>query len=252
MTDSIPSRFGAIIIGDEILSGKRQDGHLAKVISLLSARGLSLSWAEYLGDEPAHISTTLRRTMQSSDIVFCFGGIGATPDDYTRQAAADAAELVIERHPGAVAEIEARFGEGAYPKRVLMADFPQGAELIPNPVNRVPGFSLGRHYFMPGFPEMAWPMTEWILDTHYAHLFHQQDFSEASILVFDAGESQLIDLMNSIVANYPDLKLFSLPKLDQRRTIELGVKGPVKTVEAGIAEIRTGVTHAGFSWSPIL
>jgi molybdopterin-biosynthesis enzyme MoeA-like protein len=251
MTNTRPTRFGTIIIGDEILSGKRQDGHLAKVISLLSARGLGLSWAEYLGDDPDAITATLRRTMQRSDTVFCFGGIGATPDDYTRQAAANAAGVPIERHPGAVAEIEARFGEGAYPKRVLMADFPQGAALIPNPVNRVPGFSLGSHYFMPGFPEMAWPMTEWILDTHYAHLFHQQDHREASILVFDAGESQLIDLMNHIVASYPDIKLFSLPKLDTRRTIELGVKGASASVAQAIEEIRQAVSAAGFAWQAI-
>lgn len=201
------SRFGAIIIGDEILSGKRQDGHLTKVISLLAERGLSLSWAEYLGDERAQIAATLRRSMQSQDIVFCFGGIGATPDDQTRQAAADAAGLEIVRHPGAVAEIEARFGAEAYPKRVLMADFPAHAALIPNPVNRVPGFALGHHYFMPGFPEMAWPMTAWILDTHYRTLFQQHQRHEISLLVFDAGESQLLDIMQHITSHYPGLKL---------------------------------------------
>ncbi|MCB5186452.1 competence/damage-inducible protein A [Methylobacillus caricis] len=251
MTTTQQPRFGAIIIGDEILSGKRQDRHLAKVISLLSAHGLSLSWAEYLGDDRAQIATTLKRTLQSNDIVFSFGGIGATPDDQTRQAAAEAAGLPIERHAGAVAEIEARFGEAAYPKRVLMADFPHGARLIPNPVNRVPGFSLGHHYFMPGFPEMAWPMTEWILITHYHHLFHQQPVTESSILVMDAGESQLLDLMNHITATYPGLKLFSLPRLDSRRTIELGVKGDIDTVASAMQHIQAAISAAGFPWQPL-
>ena len=49
MTNNTLPRFGAIIIGDEILSGNRQDAHLNKIISLLTTRGLSLSWAEYLG-----------------------------------------------------------------------------------------------------------------------------------------------------------------------------------------------------------
>ncbi|MGB8856014.1 MAG: molybdopterin-binding protein, partial [Burkholderiales bacterium] len=62
--------FGAIIIGDEILSGKRQDKHLAKVIDALKLRGLELSWAEYIGDEPARIAATLRRTFATDDIVF--------------------------------------------------------------------------------------------------------------------------------------------------------------------------------------
>jgi molybdopterin-biosynthesis enzyme MoeA-like protein len=240
--------IGIIIIGDEILSGKRQDAHLTQAIATLKARGLSLAWANYLGDDPAQITATLRRTMATDAIVFCFGGIGATPDDHTRQAAAAAANLPIERHAGAVAEIEAQFGENAYPKRVLMADFPQGADLIPNPVNRVAGFSLHRHYFMPGFPQMAWPMMAWVLDTHYAEHFHQQPQVESSILVMDAGESQLIDLMNRIVAAYPDCKLFSLPKLDTRRTIELGLKGPAEEVEAGMCEIRQAITTAGFAW----
>ena len=243
--------FGVIIIGDEILSGKRQDAHLTQTIAILKARGLALAWAQYLGDEPQQITATLKRTMASPDVVFCFGGIGATPDDHTRQAAAAAANLPIERHAGAVAEIVTRFGESAYPKRVLMADFPQGAALIPNPVNRVAGFSLQRHYFMPGFPQMAWPMMEWVLDTHYRDHFHQRPQVESSILVMDAGESQLIDLMNQIVAAYPDAKLFSLPKLDTRRTIELGLKGPEHSVNAGMSEIRNALTAAGLSWSEL-
>ncbi|OYY94693.1 MAG: competence/damage-inducible protein A, partial [Methylophilales bacterium 16-45-7] len=210
--------FGIYIIGDEILSGKRQDKHLSKVIELLSARGLQLSWANYLGDTPSQITAALKASMARGEVVFSFGGIGATPDDFTRQCAAEAVNVPIERHLGAVAELEARFGEAAYPKRVLMADFPKGADLIPNPVNRVAGFSIHQHYFVPGFPEMAHPMVEWVLDTYYAHLFHQQDYVEASILVMDAGESQLIDMMHQILTQHPDIKLFSLPKLDTRRT----------------------------------
>jgi molybdopterin-biosynthesis enzyme MoeA-like protein len=136
---------------------------------------------------------SFKRSFNSNDIVFSFGGIGATPDDYTRQAAADALEVPIVRHQAAVAEIEAQFGEGAYPKRVIMADFPQGAGLIPNPVNRVAGFSAGlenkkqpsqkhNHYFVPGFPAMAHPMMAWVLDTHYSHLFHQIQYLEPHFL----------------------------------------------------------------------
>jgi len=243
--------FGIYIIGDEILSGKRQDAHLTKSISLLKARGLSLAWANYLGDIPKQITASLKASMARGDIVFSFGGIGATPDDFTRVCAAEAAGVSIERHVGAVAEIEARFGEAAYPKRVLMADFPKGAELVPNPVNRVAGFSINQHYFLPGFPEMAHPMMEWVLDTHYSHLFNNKPVIEAAILVMDAGESQLLDLMNQIVRNHPETKLFSLPKLDTRRTIELGVKGSASKVEAAMSDIKQAITALGFPWSAI-
>ncbi|HOY70480.1 MAG TPA: molybdopterin-binding protein [Methylotenera sp.] len=240
--------IGIYIIGDEILSGKRQDAHLSKVIALLSARGLQLSWAHYLGDIPEQITQHLKQSMARGDIVFSFGGIGATPDDYTRQCAADAAGVPIARHAGAVAEIVAQYGDSAYPKRVLMADFPQGCALIPNPINRVAGFSINQHYFVPGFPEMAHPMVEWVLETYYQHLFHSQDYLEQSILVTEAGESDLIDLMNAMLAKYPNLKLFSLPRSNQRRTTELGMKGESGQVKLAMEYLKTGVSALGYPW----
>lgn len=243
--------IGIYIIGDEILSGKRKDAHLTFVIQALKTRGLQLAWANYLGDIPEQITQSLKASLAQGDVVFSFGGIGATPDDFTRQCAADAAGVPIERHEGAVAEIEAQYGESAYPKRVLMADFPKGASLIPNPVNRVAGFAIHQHYFVPGFPEMAHPMIEWVLDTYYTHLFHKLDYVEASILVMEAGESKLIDTMNLILANYPDVKLFSLPKLDAKRTTEVGVKGKAKIVAAAISDIKQAVTTLGFPWTEL-
>jgi len=241
--------IGALIIGDEILSGKRQDKHLSRIIQALAARGLSLSWARYLGDDPVLIADTLRATFASGDIVFSFGGIGATPDDHTRQAAAAAAGVSLHRHPDAVREIEARFGADAYPKRIAMGEFPVGSDIIPNPYNRVPGFRLHGHHFLPGFPEMAWPMMEWVLDTLYPHLHRAARAVDHAILVREAGESQLIDLMNDTVARYPDLRLFSLPHIgDGDRHIELGVRGDEPRVVEAMGELRAGVTRLGFPW----
>lgn len=239
--------IGLYIIGDEILSGKREDKHLSQAINILKTRGLSLAWAQYLGDDPTKLVAQFKQSFATKDIVFSFGGIGATPDDHTRLAAADALGVPIERHAGAVAEIEARFGEGAYPKRVLMADFPQGAALIPNPINRVAGFAIQHHYFLPGFPEMAWPMMEWVLDTHYAHLFHQTEYLEQSIIIEDGIESRLIDLMNSVLAKY-NVKVFSLPKLKPNPHVELGAKGSPELVAQAMLELKTGVSELGFNW----
>ncbi len=162
------ARIGALIIGDEILSGKRQDRHLAQVIATLKARGLALDWARYEGDDREVLTRVLRETFARGDIVFGFGGVGATPDDHTRQAAAAALGVPLARHPEAVAALEAQFGAAAYPHRVLMAEFPSGATIIPNPVNRVASFSVRDHHFFPGFPQMAWPMLDWVLATRYA------------------------------------------------------------------------------------
>ena len=251
--DHLLKSIGIYVIGDEILSGKREDKHLANAIATLKACGLTLGWAEYLGDDPSRMVASFRRSFATDDIVFSFGGIGATPDDYTRQAAADALDVPIEQHAGAVAEIVAQFGEGAYPKRVFMADFPQGAELIPNPVNRVAGFSAGlpnqqhSHYFLPGFPAMAWPMMEWVLDIHYSHLFHQTEHLEQSIIVVEGIESQLIDLMNTVITEF-DVKVFSLPKLKPNRHVELGAKGTPDKVLQAMEALKAGVADLGFSW----
>jgi len=240
--------FGLYIIGDEILSGKRQDAHLSKVVSLLNARGLQLSWAHFLGDVPEQITSLFKASMARGDIVFSFGGIGATPDDHTRQCAADAAAAPIARHAEAESFIVHRYGDAAHPKRVLMADFPQGADIIPNPVNQIAGFSINEHYFVPGFPDMGHPMVEWVLETYYRHLFHQQDYIESSVIVNDAPESDLIDLMNHLLTKYPTLKVFSLPKTSARRVVELGVKGESDLVQQAMHDLKTGVTDLGFTW----
>ena len=245
-------KFGAIIIGDEILSGKRQDKHMAKTIELMGARGLELSWCHYLGDDPDLITTTLRRTLAGEDVVFSFGGIGATPDDHTRQCAARAAGVELRLHPDAEAEIRARFADnpqGVTPQRLAMGEFPAGSEIIPNPHNRIPGFTFQRHHFVPGFPQMAWPMLEWVLDNRYAHAHAPGSVAESSIIVREAGESQLIELMNQCVARYRGVKLFSLPRLAPERFIELGVRGDPAEVAVAIAALKEGVSQLGFPWA---
>ena len=118
----------------------------------------------------------------------------------------------------------------------------------PNEINKIPGFKINNHHFLPGFPEMAWPMVEWVLNTHYQELLNQNDFIEASIWINNVSESKLIDLMNDIVKKYPEIKLFSLPKLNPVKTIELGVKGPSKLVNEAILEIQVKIANLGYEW----
>lgn len=192
--------FGLIVIGDEILAGSRRDRHFDGIGKLLRERGFHLVWFRILPDDPDYLVAELRRTMGEGIPVFSCGGIGATPDDHTRACAAKAAGVPQLRHAGAVAEIEAQFGEEAYPIRIRMADLPAGAELIPNPYNRVPGFSIRAHHFLPGFPDMAHPMAEWVLDHRYARHAPQQ---QRSVWVYDASENDLMPLMERLTADYP-------------------------------------------------
>lgn len=245
-------KFGAIIIGDEMLTGKRQDKHMPKLIEVLSARGLELSWAQYLGDEPPLITAALQRAMTLPEPVFSFGGIGATPDDHTRQCAADAAGVGLRLHADAEAEIRARFVDdpkGVTPQRLAMGEFPEGSRIIPNPYNSIPGFSYRNIYFVPGFPQMAWPMLEWVLDTHYRHLFDTNRVREAAIIVREAGESLLIELMQVVQRKYPALKIFSLPRVHPERFIELGARGEPLAVAAALVDLKDGVTAMRFPWT---
>lgn len=247
------TRFGALIIGDEIISGKRIDKHFRRLAEILGARGLQLTWAEYLGDDRARLSATLQRTFASGEAVFSFGGIGNTPDDHTRQAAAATLGVDLVLQPEAERELRSRFGEETTDVRLLLGTFPRGAEIIPNPVNRIAGFMIREHYFVPGFPQMAHPMVEWVLDTHYRHLFHQNVKTDKALLLSgpNAYESALLDLMERIVAAYPDLRLYSLPSMSPegvRRHLELGVEGAPARVDAAMQEILGEVKARQLTW----
>ncbi len=282
-------RFGLIIIGDEILSGKRADKHLPKFIEILAARGLQLAWAEYLGDDPGRITESLRRAFASGDVVFSCGGIGATPDDHTRQCAGQALGQPLELHPQAHRLILERIADTAREQgvpyeperpdnlhRLNMGKFPVGAEIIPNPYNKIPGFTCtpgqgarpqpgapapdglapgAAIHFLPGFPVMAWPMAEWVLDTHYAAFFRRQAHIEKSLILMGAMESTLTPLMEAIEAAHPEIKVFSLPSVDHPqwgRHIELGVKGVPEAVDKAYAALLEGLEAFNLQKGPEL
>lgn len=267
-TPTPPSAIGLIIIGDEILSGKRADKHLPKTIDLLKARGLALDYADYVGDSPERITATLRRAFASGDLVFSCGGIGATPDDHTRQCAAHALGLDLVLHPQAAAMIRERMQDVALEQglvyepdrpdnlhRLNMGLFPAGSGIIPNPYNKIAGFSCGSVYFVPGFPVMAWPMMEWVLDTHYTHLFQNAAWIEQSVIVFGAMEATLTPLMETIEADFVGIKVFSLPSVDHPeygRHIELGVKGRPELVIQAYPALLAGLRSFGVKLGPEL
>ena len=253
-------QVGLIIVGDEILSGKRRDSHLARFIELLSERGMQLAWAQYLGDDRDMLTARLREAFASGDLVVSCGGIGATPDDHTRQAAAAALGRPMALHPQARELIWQRIQQMAADqgktvtadepdslRRFEMGVFPEGAGIIPNPYNQIPGFHVDHVHFVPGFPVMAHPMMAWVLD-RYPQLHRQVDVIERSLIVQGAMEASLTPLMEAVQAQFPGIKVFSLPSVDHPqwgRCIELGVKGDAERLAAAYDALKEGVVQFG-------
>jgi molybdopterin-biosynthesis enzyme MoeA-like protein len=257
-----PPDIGLIIIGDEILSGKRSDKHLPKFIELLNERGLQLAWAEYVGDSPERITQVLLRAFASGDVVFSCGGIGATPDDHTRQCAAKALGMPLELQGQAKSLILERMQDVAKEQglafepdrednlhRLNMGMFPKGAQIIHNPYNKIPGFTCqaagsGMVHFVPGFPVMAWPMMQDKLDIYCQTWGKAPKRVEMSVIVFGAMEASLTPLMESIESLHRGIKVFSLPSVDHPqwgKHIELGVKGAENEVAAAFQALKDGL-----------
>jgi molybdopterin-biosynthesis enzyme MoeA-like protein len=258
------TKIRLIIIGDEILSGRRQDKHMSKLIELLGQRGMQLGGAELVSDDRATIVQTLKRSFASNDVVFCCGGIGATPDDQTRQAAAEALGVDLALHPEAERLITERCAEMAgkgngsadmtLPEnkhRLQMGVFPAGAQIVPNPYNKIPGFFISNHTFMPGFPVMAWPMMEWTLDHRYGSLHHQVPRAEHSFLVYGLPESRITPALEELERRWPGVKAFSLPSMGNGRPhIDLGVKGEPQSAAQALTYLRQAAIDAGGSLTP--
>jgi molybdopterin-biosynthesis enzyme MoeA-like protein len=216
-------RFGIIVIGDEILNGRRKDRHFQGIGDRIRMRGYGIAWLRILS---------------------CCGGIGATPDDHTRACAAKAAGVPMEAHKEFIDILVDKFGDEAYPTRVRMADLPKGSALIPNSYNRIPGFYINQHYFMPGFPDMAHPMTDWVLEQFYPLINPEK---QKAVWVEGAIESKLVPIMDRMMEKYPNHKLFSLPRLGEHPRIELGYRGD--EIDQPFKDLLDELNAGGFTYT---
>ena len=227
MSSSPAAFLAAVIIGNEILSGRRQDVHLAATIAACNARALRLQEVVYLGDDHAALVATYRRLHAQGATVLSFGGIGATPDDKTRQAVADTLGAPLRMHPDGLAILEKRFGAELTENRRQLVAFPDGASLIPNPVNEIPGFSVAGIHCVPGFPQMATPTIAWVLDTFCLPLARERHYCA---LWVELPESEAVPLIVALEAQFADVSISSLPQI--KRKLELGFEGRRDEAEA--------------------
>ena len=202
-------KFFVLIIGTEILNRRRKDAHFDFVTQALANKGHKLTGSFIIEDDPALIVQTIKFiASQSNPVLFSFGGIGSTPDDYTRKCVAIAlkdGQLPI--HEEAKKIIEDKLGENAYPHPIKMAELQKGAKLLHNPVNKTPAFSLDeRYYFMPGFPEMSHPMVNEILEKLIPNKKEQYRYTLTAL----CKENIFIEVMEKMPK---EVEFSSLPKL---------------------------------------
>jgi molybdopterin-biosynthesis enzyme MoeA-like protein len=179
---------------------------------------------------------------------FCCGGIGTTPDDCTRQAAAAAAGVGLQLHEEGARILRDRFGGHTVTgPRLRLVEFPEGAELVPNPINRVPGFHIRNGYFLPGFPDMARAMMEWVLDT----CFLPGDARCACRYVLPgAKEADLVGLMERYIAAHPGVSFSSLPKFVEDGTeVHLGLDAPADALEAAARDLEEELGSDGVDFA---
>ena len=211
-------QFYTVIIGTELLNGRRDDAHFPFVNAELLKRGWEHKANFVISDKPEFMEQVFELVKSDEkSVMFCFGGIGATPDDYTRQVAAKVfTNGELEIHPEGKRILEEKFGQGMDERRLQLVNFPKGSDLLTNVVNRVPGFHLdGRFFFVPGFPRMAHPMIVEALERYYPQ--GEQKYRKS--IVIGTSEGHLLALMDKIPSS---LEFSSLPSTDDaKREVEI-------------------------------
>ncbi len=210
--------FYSVIIGTELLNGRRKDAHFTFLNEQLLKRGWTHK-ASFVIEDDTNLMKNIFKLIKAdkNSVMFCFGGIGATPDDYTRQIASEVfTDGQTQYHKKAKELIVKQFGDEAFPHRIEMAHLPINAKLLKNVVNNVPGFYLeNRFFFTPGFPSMSQSMVLEALDKYYLKNSVEK---YRLTLTAQCGENDLIDIMKRVSKQ---VELSSLPKIinDKRKVV---------------------------------
>jgi molybdenum cofactor synthesis domain-containing protein len=160
--ESIPTA-AIIVIGDEILSGRTKDKNIGWLADQLSAMGVQLAEARVISDKKSVIINAVQTLSNAYDLVFTSGGIGPTHDDITTDAVAAAFNVPVIRHPEAERRLIAHYKNTDLEfneARQKMANIPDTATLIDNPLSAAPGFIIGNVYVLPGVPTILQAMFE--------------------------------------------------------------------------------------------
>jgi len=241
------STAAAVLIGNELLSGRTQDANLAFIGGRLSQLGIPLVEARIVPDVAAVIVATINELRARVTYLFTTGGIGPTHDDITAGAVAEAFGVPLRLDPRAKAILEAYYPPGELnAARLRMAMIPEGADLIENPVSRAPGFRIANVFVMAGVPKIMQAMVESVTPA----LTGGPPIVSESVTVF-LPESTVAEGLARIQERFVGLDLGSYPFQQQGRFgTRLVARGTdSEALSAAKAEILSLVQSLGGEYS---
>ncbi|ARN84017.1 competence/damage-inducible protein A [Candidatus Nucleicultrix amoebiphila] len=203
----LPSTACAIIIGNEILSGQTQDANVIFIAKHMAKLGILFKECRFIQDDEAQIITAITECSPKYSYVFTTGGIGPTHDDITSMAVAKAFNLPFTRNNEAFKRIFSVVPQRSEEdSRQLMANMPEGAILIDNPISHAPGFQINNVFVLAGVPDIMQAM----LLTLTPRLSGGQQRHSKAILCL-AFESRIANDLREIQKEHPNVEIGSYP-----------------------------------------
>ncbi|MDA8122638.1 MAG: molybdopterin-binding protein [Deltaproteobacteria bacterium] len=247
--ERMAKRVGVVILGDEVLKAEIREANLAYILPLLNEWGAEVALCAILPDDVPVVVRHLRAALDEVDLLVLTGGIGPTPDDITREAVARVAGVPLVVHPEADALLKSYYkgrwndsrmdGPGMTEARMVMAQVPEGATLIPNPVSAAPGFYIGRMAAFPGIPRLLHEMFGWIRP-----LVEGRRKSRVT-LFSEAPESAFAAIMRESMDAFPAVSVGSYPIIDGKYRVRVVFRSDDFTLAASCADFFTGKIGEG-------
>jgi molybdenum cofactor synthesis domain-containing protein len=223
-------RVGIVILGDEVLKAEIREANLAFLLPLLNEWGAEVALCAILPDDIDVVVRHLRAYLEEVDFLVLTGGIGPTPDDITREAVARVAGVPLAVHPGAKALLSEYYKDRMNEYRMLMAQVPEGASLIPNPVSAAPGFCIARMAAFPGIPRLLHEMIGWLRP-----LVEGRRKSRVTLFC-KAPESAFAGIMKEAMDAFPNVGVGSYPMLEGEYRVRVVFRADGFTHASGCAD----------------
>jgi molybdenum cofactor synthesis domain-containing protein len=232
-----------LIIGDEILSGRTQDTNLRDIARYLGTYGVDLAEARTVPDVMDEIIEALNALRARYDYVVTTGGIGPTHDDITADAVAQAFGVELYEHPDIMALLSSRWGGEVNAARRRMARVPVGGDLVKNPVQGPPGFTIGNVFVLAGVPQIMRGMLEDV----GPRLKGGAVTIAQTVRVEGSGEGTLAEPLERVAKAHPAMSLGSYPFFGADgygSNLVLRGRDPAE-VEEAIVELIAALTEVG-------